>query len=162
MYTSTKRMLAFCLIAFGLCVIVPRIVTAQSSDLEQVKAANAAYYAALSARDLHAMEQVWTRTSRDVNIAPPIRPAAHIGWDLIKKNYLGYWGTLDELAVSMAEPSVEVQGTVAWVYGIEHAKRRAKNGQTSGGRNFGTSIFVKESGGWKMIFHQAALIPNPN
>jgi hypothetical protein len=64
---------------------------AQQSDLDQVKAANNAYYAALSARDLRAMEQVWSRAPDVVNIAPPVRPAAHVGWDAVKKNYEGFW-----------------------------------------------------------------------
>jgi ketosteroid isomerase-like protein len=133
----------------------------EASDLDRVKAANQAYYTALSARDLSAMERVWSRSARDVNVAPPIKPAAHTGWDTIKKNYQTFWATLDELTVSMAEPQVVMQGSVAWVYGIEQSKRKAKNGHISGGPNFGTSIFVKDGDRWLMVFHQAALIPAP-
>jgi ketosteroid isomerase-like protein len=154
-----KRELIVCLTVLGFSAVSFGVAMAQSSDTEQVKAANAAYYAALSARDLSAMEKVWSRSARDVNVAPPIRPAAHVGWDLIKKNYQGFWSTLDELTVSMESPAIAIHGPVAWVYGIEQSRRRAKNGQTSGGPNFGTSIFVKDGDGWKMVFHQAALIP---
>ena len=136
------------------------IAVSETSDRDQVNAANQAYYAALSARDLSAMERVWARAPRDVNIAPPIRPAAHIGWDTIKANYRTFWATLDELSVSMAEPNIEIQGTVAWVYGNQRANRKEKNGHVSGGDNFGTSIFVKDGGRWLMVFHQAALIPS--
>ena len=151
------RTLIVCLSFLGMT----SIAAAQSSDLDEVKAVNQAYYIALSARDLAAMEQVWSRSKHVVNIAPPIRPVAHVGWEAVKKNYAGFWGTLDELTVSMAEPNIEIHGAVAWVYGIEQAKRRAKNGDTTGGRNFGTSIFVKEGTRWFMVFHQAALIPTP-
>jgi hypothetical protein len=68
---------------------------------------------------------------------------------------------LDELNVVMPEPHIEVRSAVAWVYGIEQAKRKLKNGPVSGGPNFGTSIFIKEGGRWLMVFHQAALIPKP-
>jgi hypothetical protein len=61
----------------------------------------------------------------------------------------------------MEQPTITIRGDVAWVHGIENAQRRTKNGQTSGGTNFGTSIFVKEGGRWLMVFHQAALIPAP-
>jgi ketosteroid isomerase-like protein len=151
------RTLIMCLSLLGMT----SIAAAQSSELDKVKALNQAYYTALSARDLAAMEQVWSRGMHDVNIAPPIRPIAHIGWEAIKKNYIGFWGTLDELTVSMAEPNIEIHDAVAWVYGIEQAKRRAQNSDTTGGRNFGTSIFVKEGTRWLMVFHQAALIPTP-
>jgi spermidine/putrescine-binding protein len=105
------------------------------------------------------MERVWSAGLNDVNIAPPIRPAAHIGWDTIKQNYQTYWATLDELNVSMAEPHIVIQGGVGWVYGVEQAKRKSKEGKISGGSNFGTSIFVKEGERWVLTFHQAALIP---
>ena len=39
------------------------IAAAQSAELDEVKAVNQAYYIALSARDLAAMEQVWSRAS---------------------------------------------------------------------------------------------------
>jgi ketosteroid isomerase-like protein len=132
---------------------------AQQSEMDKVKAANDAYYAALSARELHAMEQVWSRTAEVVNIAPPVRPVAHVGWDAVKKNYGEFWGTLDQLAVSMEKPTIVIKGQVAWVYGIENAQRRTRGGETSGGPNFGTSIFVNEGSRWLMVFHQAAPIP---
>jgi ketosteroid isomerase-like protein len=154
-------MLRLCVAFLGLSLAMSGIATSEQSDLDQVTAANQAYYAALSARDLSAMERVWARSSRDVNVAPPIKPVAHTGWDIIKQNYQTFWATLDELTVSMAEPRIVIQGAVAWVYGIEQSKRKAKNGQAGGGSNFGTSIFIKEGSRWLMVFHQAALIPDP-
>jgi len=130
-----------------------------ASELEAVRAANQAYYAALSARDIGAMEQVWSQSPDDVNVAPPVRPAAHVGWPAIKKQYETFWATLDELTVSMDNPTIKIEGNVAWVYGTEQAKRRPKGGAASAGPNFGTSIFVKRNGRWLMVFHQAALMP---
>jgi len=130
-----------------------------TSDIEAVKGANQSYYAALSARDIHAMEKVWSQSLDDVNVAPPVRPLANMGWATIKKNYETFWSTLDELTVSMENPAIKVEGNVAWVFGTEQAKRRTKDGQVSGGPNFGTSIFVKRDDHWLMVFHQAALMP---
>ena len=149
------------LIVVGLLALFPLATSdasAQQSETDKVKAANDAYYAALSARSIPAMESLWARTARDVNVAPPVHPTAHIGWNDIRQNYQEFWGTLDELTVSMESPTVEIHGSVAWVYGIEKAQRRDKKGQTSGGSNFGTSIFVKDGGRWRMTFHQAALM----
>jgi ketosteroid isomerase-like protein len=161
MRISLIRMLTVCMTILGLSSAMSGTAKSEASDLEQVRAANQAYYTALSARDLSAMERVWARSPRDVNVAPPIKPAAHTGWDTIKQNYQTFWATLDELTVSMAEPHVVIHESVAWAYGIEQSKRKAKDGQVSGGSNFGTSIFIKEGGRWLMAFHQAALIPNP-
>lgn len=131
-----------------------------SSDLDQVKAANQAYYAALSARDLPAMERLWARSPNDVHVAPPIRPAIHVGWDTIKKDFETFWATVDELSVSRPEPYIQIRGTVAWVYGIEQDKIKFKDGRVRSGPNFGTSIFVKEGGNWLLAYHQAALMPD--
>jgi len=132
------------------------------SDLDQVKAANHAYYAALSARDLAAMERVWTATPQDVNIAPPIRPVAHAGWDAVRANYQSFWASLEELTVSMSSPNIHIEGSVAWVYGIEHVTRTVKGGHARVGTNFGTSIFLKQEGCWRMVFHHAAAMPEAN
>jgi ketosteroid isomerase-like protein len=125
----------------------------EQSEIDQVKQVNDAYYAALSARSLPAMEQVWTLTNDDINVAPPTRPVAHIGWDAIKKNYQQFWSTLDELTVAMEQPTIRISGSVAWVTGIETAHRRTRGGEIGGGSNFGTSIFVKKDGRWRMVFH---------
>jgi ketosteroid isomerase-like protein len=152
-------MLRLVVVLAVLCGAVSSGVAQMNADTEAVRAANQSYYAALSARDLRAMERVWSQSPDDVNVAPPIRPAAHKGWEEVKKTYQNFWATLDELTVSMDDPSIKVEGNVAWVYGIEQARRRTKDGKMSGGPNFGTSIFVKRGGHWLMIFHQAALIP---
>jgi ketosteroid isomerase-like protein len=123
---------------------------------DEVRAANDAYYAALSARDLDAMGQLWSQTAEVVNIAPPVRPAAHVGWDAVKKNYVNFWGTLDQLTVSMEEPTIVIKDQVAWAYGMETTKHRTKTGDSGGGQHFGTSIFVNEGGRWLMVFHRAA------
>jgi ketosteroid isomerase-like protein len=145
----------------GLSLVISTFASSEPSDADQVVAANFSYYAALSARDLSAMERVWAQGPHDVNVAPPIKPEAHTGWNTIRKNYQTFWATLDELTVSMEDPQVVVHGPVAWVYGIERAQRRGKGGEVSAGLNFGTSIFIKEGGRWLMVFHQAALIPRP-
>jgi hypothetical protein len=42
-----------------------------SSEASKVKSVNNAYYKALSARDMSAMERVWTCASHNILIAPP-------------------------------------------------------------------------------------------
>jgi ketosteroid isomerase-like protein len=129
------------------------------SDADRVIAANGAYYQALSARDMRAMERVWTCAADNILIAPPVNPVTHVGWDAIKRNWERYWAMFDALSVSMQEPTVNVNGPVAWVHGIETSKRRSKSGETTQSTNYGTNIFVKHDDGWRMVFHQAALIP---
>ena len=132
---------------------------AASPEANKVKAANAAYYQALSARDIHAMEKVWTCAANDVLVAPPTNPVTHVGWEAIKRNWESYWPTFSWFSVSMIVTMVNVNGPVAWVHGIETSHRRTKSGEVTHSRNYGTNIFVNRNGSWLLEFHQAALIP---
>jgi ketosteroid isomerase-like protein len=130
-----------------------------SADTREVEAVNLAYYAALTARDLSAMEKVWTCAADNMLIAPPVNPRAHVGWDAIRRNWEAYWPTFDNFSVSMQVTRVSINGPVAWVNGVETSHRRSKTGAVSDSRNYGTNIFVKHDGRWLMAFHQSALMP---
>lgn len=126
-----------------------------SSDIEAVKAANLAYYRALSARDMRAMEDVWTCAADNILIAPPVNPITHIGWGAIRSNWERYWPQFAEFSVVMQSPTINVNGPVAWVHGIEASRRLTRGDETSASSNFGTNIFVNQRGRWLMVFHQS-------
>ena len=129
-----------------------------SSETSNIKAVNLAYYKALSARDLRAMDTVWTCTDKNIVIAPPVNPLTHVGWTAIKRYWEAYWPTFDKFSVSMKVTAVNINGPVAWVHGIETSRRRAKTGEVSSSSNYGTNIFVNCDGRWLMEFHQSAMI----
>jgi ketosteroid isomerase-like protein len=128
-------------------------------DTGNVKAANNAYYSALSKRDLQAMEKVWSCASDNILIAPPTNPLPHVGWDAIKQNWEIYWPTFSHFTVSMTVTAINIIGPVAWVHGIETSRRRSNTGHVSSSRNYGTNIFVNHDGRWLMAFHQSTAIP---
>jgi hypothetical protein len=58
--------------------IVPKRSSHKASiEIKNIKAVNDAYYRALSARDMRAMEKVWTRATDNMLIAPPANPRVH-------------------------------------------------------------------------------------
>jgi ketosteroid isomerase-like protein len=128
------------------------------SEIGLVKAANLAYYEALLARDLNAMERVWSCAADNILIAPPVNPHSHVGWAAIKRSWEAYWPKFDRFDVSMRVTKVNISGPVAWVHGIETSRRRKRTGEVSGSRNYGTNIFVNRDGRWLMSFHQSAVI----
>jgi len=136
-----------------------RTPTNGSFEASKVKSVNNAYYKALSARDMGAMERVWTCASNNILIAPPSNPITHVGWEAIKRNWENYWPTFSQFSVSMVVTGVNVNGPVAWVHGIETSRRRSKLGEVTSSRNYGTNIFVNYDGAWLLEFHQSALIP---
>src|SRR5689334_1002617 len=132
--------------------------TSQKSDTDAVRAANAAFYAALSARDSAAIQKVWS-SDPDIQNIGPRNKTVDIGWAAQKKAYDATFDAFPELKVSMDEPRIKVNGSTAWVSGIERAERKTKAGQVVKGNNLGTSIFVKEGGRWRMVYHHASAIP---
>jgi len=132
-------------------------VAQKASDMEAVKAANQAFYAALSARDIRAMEKVWSRKPDIRNIGPRSK-AIDVGWDGLKKGLETVFDAFPELTVSEEQIHIRIRGQVAWVSGIEKAQRKTKTGETQTGTNFGTSIFEKQEGRWLMVYHHASAI----
>jgi ketosteroid isomerase-like protein len=131
-----------------------------SSENAKVEAANLAYYKALSARDIAAMEKVWTCAAGNILIAPPVNPVTHVGWPAIKRNWQTYWPKFDKFSVSMKVTAVNINGPAAWVHGVETSNRRSKAGEVTASCNFGTNIFAYQDGRWLMVFHQSAVIPD--
>jgi ketosteroid isomerase-like protein len=123
-----------------------------------VIAANNAFYAALSARDVGAMKKVWSHDA-DIQHISPFDKAPAVGWDAVQKDFEGNFGNLPELKVSMEQPRVKRNGTTAWVSGIEKAQWKNKAGESGGGDILGTNIFVKQGGRWLMTYHHASMIP---
>jgi ketosteroid isomerase-like protein len=101
-------------------VMAKRTSAKASFEAFKLKAANAAYYKALSARDMRAMEKVWTCGSDNILIAPPTNPVTHVGWKAIKRNWEDYWPTFSRFSVSMTVTALSINGPVGWVHGIEN------------------------------------------
>jgi ketosteroid isomerase-like protein len=130
----------------------------QLSEAAGVKAADEAFYAALSARNIAAMQKVWSHDPDTQNIGPRSKTVA-VGWNTIAKGYEATFDAFPELQVSVEEPRIKIVGDIAWVSGIEKAKRKNKAGETSSGSNMGTSIFQKQDGRWLMVYHHASPMP---
>lgn len=129
----------------------------QPSDLDAVKAANQAFYTALSGRDVAAMQKVWSSDPGITNIGPGSKTVA-VGWDAIGKGFEGTRDAFPELKVTM-EPRVQIVGAVAWTSGIEQTQRKDKAGVASTGANLATNIFQKQDGRWLMVHHHASRMP---
>ena len=59
----------------------------------------------------------------------------------------------------MTVTTININGPVAWVHGIETSRRRTNTGDVSSSRNYGTNIFINHDGRWLMAFHQSTIIP---
>ena len=133
-------------------------VAQQESDMDAVKAATQAFYAALSARDAGAMEKVWSSDSDIENIGPSDK-AAGLGWEGVKKSYAGTFSMETEIKAAMEQPRIKINGSIAWVSGVERAQFKNKAGETINVSNLATSIFEKNPRGWLLVYHHASRVP---
>jgi NifU-like protein involved in Fe-S cluster formation len=68
-------------------MMAKRLSNKTLSEIKKIKASNDAYYKALSARDMRAMEKLWTCAADNMLIAPPANPRVYVGWSAIKRNW---------------------------------------------------------------------------
>jgi ketosteroid isomerase-like protein len=135
----------------------------QSSDVEAIKAANQAFYKALSARDFKAMQAVWANKPYVVNIGPRSKAVA-TGYD---EAVTKYWdNALFNNVFSKIEAQItsvtqaQTDGKIAWVSGLEKATLHLKSGgDPLNIENFVTNVYEKDGDHWLMVLHHAQVIP---
>jgi ketosteroid isomerase-like protein len=146
------------LLLLGVAFFADSAVAQQASDMDAVKSINQAFYRALSARDVGAMQKVWS-SDPDIQDIGPSDKAVGIGWDGVKKSFEGTFGMFSEIKAEMEQPRVKINGSTAWVSGVERTQLKNKAGETISGSNLATSIFEKKPSGWLMVYHHASRMP---
>src|SRR5438128_12145524 len=84
----------------------------QTSDVERVNAASQVFIAAISARDIHAMEKVWAHEPYTTFIGP-LSTTVVVGWDGVKKAWEMRFNQFDRVTISLAESYVHRHGKAA-------------------------------------------------
>jgi ketosteroid isomerase-like protein len=129
----------------------------QASDVEGIEAASRDFIAAISARDIQAMDKLWAHESY-VTFMGPLSTTIVVGWDGVRKAWEMRFGQFDRVTISLAESHVQTDGNVAWAVGIERVQLLRKNGETLGFDAFVTNIFERHDGRWLVVSHQATPI----
>ncbi|MCY0854905.1 nuclear transport factor 2 family protein [Cupriavidus sp. D39] len=132
-----------------------------SSDIEAIKAANQAFYTALSARDVKAMVALWANKPYVVNIGPRSKTIA-VGYaDAVSRYWPAAFDSFSEMAVSPASiDQIQTDGKLAWVIGTERAVLQPSGGgEALKFDTFFTNIFEKDGKRWLLISHHAQVIP---
>jgi ketosteroid isomerase-like protein len=126
----------------------------QTSDVERVIAASKVFIAAITARDIRAMDQVWAHEPYATFIGP-LSINVVVGWDGVRKAWEMRFSQFDRVTISLAEPHVRTNGRVAWAVGVEKVQLLRKNGDTLSFDAFVTNVFEERDGRWLMVSHQA-------
>ncbi len=149
-------------LTFASCLVATMIVAAGAAHAQQdtssIKAANAGYYAAISARDAGAVEKVWSHDGQVFNVFA-VNKAPMVGWSAVKDGYDDLFKRFLEVSVVMPEPSIRQDGDVAVVVGVETQKAKLASGDTIMAMLPATNVFVRHDGRWLMVHHHSSRPP---
>ena len=125
-----------------------------TSDDDGVRAANSAFYAALEARDLDAMSDVWEHSDRIV--------VTHPGWPMLRgwARVAGSWDAIFRntgyIQFVLTDELVTVVGDSAWMTLDENILQAGASDDLSGSKATSVNVFVRGDDGWKMVVHHAS------
>ncbi len=131
----------------------------QQSDVDKVKETLDAFHAALSALDIHKMEEVWAHDP-DVMYIGPRDKAITVGWDAVKKRWEATFNFWSELKVTTQDgPHLHVNGEVAWADSIAAIVGKPKVGSPLSGPTFESLVLVKRGDRWLLASDSTSRVP---
>ena len=139
--------------AFGLALLPGNAVAQQAADMEGVKAASKAFYAALAVIDNgEAMDKVWPHTDYVTYVGPRSKSII-VGWDAQKE----YWADTNKLFssrnVTLSDQHIHVNGNLAWEMGQESGTPKMKDGKDEKVDYIVTNVYEKVDGRWLTVSH---------
>lgn len=143
------RVSAFMLLLIGSVAVV------HAEDAEQaIRSANEAFEKAWSARDVAAIEKLWSHEPY-VFVVHPSSKMPEIGWENVRGSFGTQLSRYSEFAVSMTGTQIHVNGDTAFLVGLESFTGKRLNGDAVAGKAIGARGFEKKGDRWLVIFHQA-------
>jgi len=130
----------------------------QPSDIDAIKAAHQAFYAALRARDLAAMERLWAAKPYIILIGPGSKTPS-IGAAAVKAYWQGVFAAFANVSASSQILQGQADGKLAWIVATETTEARGKGGKPVTLHTFVTHIFEKEGDRWLLVSHQSQAVP---
>jgi SnoaL-like domain len=117
--------------------------------LEDVLAANAAFYEAFEQRSLEAMGAVWDHGDRVVCVHPgwPILR----GWRMVEESWRRIFDGPGRNQFILTNDVAVVAGEIAWVTVDENLVDGVATGTIAA-----TNLFVRSSAGWKLVLHHGS------
>lgn len=123
------------------------------ADMEGVKAASKAFYAALSVIDNgEAMEKVWAHTPYVTYVGPRSKSIT-VGWEAQKKYWVEANKLFSQRNVTLSDQQIHVNGNLAWEMGQETGEVKMKDGGTWKVDLIVTNVYEKLDGRWLIVSH---------
>lgn len=123
-------------------------------ELTRVEEANYAFYEAFTARNVEAMEQLWSRTPYARCVHPGWDPV--VGWHDIRQSWTDIFRTMQEIEFELADVHVEVTGSLAWINLVAFANVVTEDEEQFETSVIATTIFEKFEDRWLIVLHHAS------
>lgn len=119
------------------------------ADVDDVRAANQAFYDAHEQRDLAAMASVWEQSGRATCIHPgwPILR----GWDEVEASWRGIFRGPGRNQFIVTNDVVTVDGDLAWVTCDENLVDLAATGTVAA-----TNVYARHGREWRLVVHHGS------
>jgi hypothetical protein len=144
-------------VATGLVMTMGMAEAQSPADIEGVKAASKAFYAALNTGP-EVMLKVYAKTPYVAYVNPAMKTRA-VGWDNVKSTVEGSWVAVPTRAVAMTNSSIQVRGSLAWEIGDELGSVKTKDGTQLKIDSAVVNVYEKIDGQWLIVSHHAQLRP---
>ncbi len=126
----------------------------------EIALANRAFYEALRARDLAAMEIVWAHGADSTCVHPGWHRLD--GWSEIRRAWQSIFANSRPWSVSCEDVRVRRMGDFAVVACVEVILPFGARESSDAARMQATNVFVREDGAWRMVHHHASPAPGPD
>jgi ketosteroid isomerase-like protein len=137
-------------------------VQRQAADAEGVRAAVSAYYAALNARDIRAMEALWSRDAEPMMIHPtgPQARAPVVGWEAVRRSFEEAWPRFEVFSATVNEPvQVRVGQGGAVAVATTPVRQRVRGGAALDYTALATFAFERRDGRWLLVHNHVSRVP---
>ena len=119
--------------------------------VDEVLAANRAFYEAFEARDLDAMSDLWEHSDRASCVHPGWRRLE--GWGAVASSWAALFQGPQQLQFILTDERAEVVGDAAWVTVDENIL-----GAQAGATVAAVNVFVRSDVGWRLVAHHGAAV----
>jgi ketosteroid isomerase-like protein len=128
-------------------------VAQQAGDVDGVKAASKAFYAALAVLDNgEAMEKVWAHAPYITYVGPRAKSII-VGWDALNKYWQDTNKLFSERKPTLSDQHIHVNGNLAWEMGQESGTQKMKDGKEGPIDYITTNVYEKIGDRWLIVSH---------
>ena len=154
-----RTVLSLCAIAVLGLAAPPDNAIAQEAELEGVKAASNAFYAALMAKDRsEAMKKVWAPKPYVTYVGPSSKTIT-VGWENLSKYWPKTEARFSKIDVTLSNQHLHRNGNLAWEMGQESGTITFTDGREGKIDYLVTNVYEKLDGRWHMVSHHVQRKP---